>query len=582
MGLLRPSQLSVFCSAGQRCTGDRSSFCRIEALKHHCSLPDFQRMCCKSCNSSGGVVPMRPTVLSPLTSTSSISHSITSVRTTLSPWTISHSTGPHSTHPPLTSTHITTTTASIGTPVLSIAFSTPGTPDTTTSQPLPLPAPGTDVNTHLQSDTLSPTTSGVVVTTFTPAVTTPAVAAQSPVKSKPKKNNSQKKKTSYIKPPKINAKKDNALKNTTTNDLPNTKPKKQTNDLARNSNQEETATKKAQTNTTPKKSTLANATPKKPTPNKPLPKKTPPKTKPKKNIQPKTNAKKPAQPKTNLPEKPKSTSKKFQNSQAKFNQTHPRNNTLETRTLSYHVLASSLKPEVTIELLSSTIPSSTGVSLTAVAPDPSEGPPTGAHTPLWYPENVAATPSSFSDVTPTQSMSTEDVNVSSGTVPYSNSGDVPVTSGALLSGDDITVSFSNVAVVSDSMVLDDGLAMIPTINSEDMTDVASSPWLDQSEFIPVNVPVPTSLLGQTTVAPATEKHTVDLSTQSPQRRPDESNNNLIDIDNKNTGVDGDVPQNNQIPKRRVNFRERTKNKRIQELLEEKRNFLLRMKRGHAA
>lgn len=579
MGLPRPSQLCVFCFAGPRCMGDRSSFCRMEVLKRHCSLPDFQRMCCKSCqdviDSSGGFVPIRPRVTSPPTSTSSISHSFTSVRTTVSPWTVSPSTGPHSTPPLPTSTQITTTTASIGTPVPSIAFSTPGTQDTTTSQPLPLPAPDTDVNTDLQSDTVSPTTSGAVGTTLTPAVTTPAITDQSPgVSSKPKINNPQKK-TNYIKPPKINAKKNNALKNTTRNDLPKTNPKKKTNDLPRNSNQGETATKKTQANATPKKSTPANATPKKPTQNKPLPKKTPPKTKPKKNIQPKKNAKKPAQSKTNLPKNPKSVSKKFPNSQAKFNQTHPRNKTLVTTTLSYHFLSSSLKPEVTTELFSSTVPSSTGVPLTTMATGSSQDPTTRAHTPRWYLDAATAMPSSFSDATPTQSTSTEEVNVASGTIPYSNSGDIPVTSGAILSDDDMTVSFSNVGVVSDSMVLDDGLTMVmPTINSEDMTDVASSPWLDQSEFIPVNVPVPTSLSDQTTVAPATQR---------PQQRPDESNdNNLIDIYSKNTGVDGDVPQNNQIPKRRVNFRERTKNKRIQELLEEKRNFLLRMKRGHAA
>lgn len=563
MGLLRPSQLSVFCSAGQRCMGDRSSFCRLEALKRHCSLPDFQRMCCKSCRdatvSSGGFVPIRHRVTSPPTSTSSISRSFTSVHTTVSPWTVSHSNGPHSTPPLLTSTQMTTTTASISTSVLSIAFSTPGSPDMTTSQPLP--APDTDVNTDLQSNTVSPTTSGVVITTFTPAVTD-----RSPAESKSKKNNPQKKKTNYVMPPKTNAKKNNAPKNTTRKDLPKTNAKKKTNDLPRNSDREETATIKTQA--TPKKSTSENATPKKSNPNKPVPKKTPPKTKPRK----------PAQPKTNRPKNPKSAFKKLQNPQVRFNQTHRRNETFETTTLSYHILASSLKPDKTTELLSSTIPSSTGVPQTT---DSSKDPTTRAHTPQWYLDAATATPSNFDDSTPTQSTPLEDV--SSRTTPYSTSGDIPVTSGAI-SGDDMTVSFINVGVVSNSMVLDDGLTMvIPTINSEDLTDVTSSPWLDQSEFIPVNVPVPMSLSEQTTVTPAMEKHTVDPLTQRPQRRPDESNdNNLVDVYNKNTGVDGNVPQNNQIAKHRVNLRERTKNKRIQELLEEKRNFLLRMKRGQAA
>uniref|UniRef100_A0A668AHS7 ADAM metallopeptidase with thrombospondin type 1 motif 2 n=1 Tax=Myripristis murdjan TaxID=586833 RepID=A0A668AHS7_9TELE len=64
---------------------------------------------------------------------------------------------------------------------------------------------------------------------------------------------------------------------------------------------------------------------------------------------------------------------------------------------------------------------------------------------------------------------------------------------------------------------------------------------------------------------------------------DTGENNSIDISySRIIGVDSDISQNNLIPRHRINFRERTKNKRIQELLEEKRNFLLRMKRGQAA
>lgn len=215
-------------------------------------------------------------------------------------------------------------------------------------------------------------------------------------------------------------------------------------------------------------------------------------------------------------------------------------------------------------------------------------------TPLWYHDALATTPSTFDDiVTPTGTIHVEDVNIPSGTIPYSdvtmaNSGDVTVTSGTILNGDDIAVSYSNVGMISDTMVLDDGLTMvIPTINSEDMTDLASSPWLDLSEYIPVSIPVPMSASDPATIAPTTEKQavtTIGTSTARPQGRPDEnSDNNSIDlIYNRIIGIDNDISQNNLIPKRRVNLRERTRNKRIQELLEEKRNFLLRMKRGHAA
>lgn len=553
----------------------------MEVLKRHCSLPDFQRMCCKSCrgatDSPRGSTPVRSRVSSPPSSTT-IGLRVTSVHTAVPPQTVSHS---PSTPPPPSPTAIITTAASVSTPVLSIAFSTPGTPVMTTSHPLHLPAPDTHVSTDLRSNTVRPTTSGVIVTALVPTGTTPSPIDQAPVKSKPKKNISPKK-TKYIKPPKINTKKNNALKNTTRNYLPKTSPKKKINDLPRNHNQEEIVTEKPQAKATPKKSTPANAAPKKPAPKKPATKKAPPKTKPKKDIQPKTKPKKPVPAKTNLPKKPKSESKTFPNTPAGSNQTkatetrmNPRDKSFETTTL--HFLAFSLKPEATTEHFSTTIPSSTGVPLTV---DSSEDPTTHARTPLWYLRAAATTPSSFGDATPTQR---EDANLSSGAIPYgdvpiSNSGDIPVTSGAVLSGDDMTMSFSNVGMISDTMVLDDGLTVvIPTINSEDLTDAASSPWLDQSEFILVDNPVPT-------VAPTMAKGTVAPPTQRrPPRRPDESNdNNLIDIYNKNTGADGDISQNNLIPKHRVNLRERTKNKRIQELLEEKRNFLLRMKRGHAA
>ncbi len=40
--------MSLSCFA-EHCHGDRSAFCRMEVLQQYCSLPGFQRMCCKSC-----------------------------------------------------------------------------------------------------------------------------------------------------------------------------------------------------------------------------------------------------------------------------------------------------------------------------------------------------------------------------------------------------------------------------------------------------------------------------------------------------------------------------------------------------
>ncbi|XP_068570741.1 A disintegrin and metalloproteinase with thrombospondin motifs 2-like isoform X2 [Cebidichthys violaceus] len=359
--------------------------------------------------------------------------------------------------------------------------------------------------------------------------------------------------------------------------------------------------------TPPVKTTLKKTPPVKKTPEKihkpTLKKEAPPKANPKKNIQPKTKVTKEKQTKTNPQKTPKLGPKNAMVNQNKT-KSNPKKTTLKTMP-SYYTTAPTPSSEQLREYFSSTISSSTTVTTAAGIPLPesrinvtyiNNKTATIDETPLWYPDTSTITPITSGDfITQTGTTHFEEVNMPSGTMPYSDvtmssSGDVTVTSGTILSDDDITVSYSNVGVVSDTMVLDDGLTMvIPTIDSEDMMDLASSPWLDLSEYIPVTIPVPTSTSDPATTSPPT---TITLTTEKPaiatitrpQRRPEEnSENNSIDvIYNRIIGVDNDISQNNLIPKRRVNFRERTKNKRIQELLEEKRNFLLRMKRGHAA
>ncbi|XP_074503601.1 A disintegrin and metalloproteinase with thrombospondin motifs 2-like isoform X2 [Sebastes fasciatus] len=407
----------------------------------------------------------------------------------------------------------------------------------------------------------------------------------------------------------------------------NTTPKKTT--PPKTTPKKTTPPKTTPKKTTPPKTTPKKTTPKKTTPKKTTPKKTPPvkttikkippvkktpakkpKPTPKKNIQPKTQVTKKKQTKTNPQKIPKPGPKNATNSQAKVNQnkakTNPKKKTIQT-VPSYYTTSPTpySSPEQLGEYFSSTVSSSTIVYATAAGmPLPesrinvtyiNNNTATIDETPLWYHDASATTPSTFGDViTPTGTADFEEVNMPSGTMAYSDvtmtsSGDVTVTSGTILSGDDITVSYGHVGVVSDTMVLDDSLTMvIPTINSDDMTDLASSPWLELSEYIPVSVPVPTTTSDPTTASPPT---TVTLTTEKPvvttvtrtQRRPEEnSENNSIDvIYHRIIGIDNDISQNNLIPRRRVNLRERTKNKRIQELLEEKRNFLLRMKRGHA-
>ncbi|GAB5566593.1 A disintegrin and metalloproteinase with thrombospondin motifs 2 [Prionailurus iriomotensis] len=33
-----------------RCQGDKSMFCRMEVLSRYCSIPGYNRLCCRSCN----------------------------------------------------------------------------------------------------------------------------------------------------------------------------------------------------------------------------------------------------------------------------------------------------------------------------------------------------------------------------------------------------------------------------------------------------------------------------------------------------------------------------------------------------
>ncbi|XP_062855706.1 A disintegrin and metalloproteinase with thrombospondin motifs 2-like [Trichomycterus rosablanca] len=71
--------------------------------------------------------------------------------------------------------------------------------------------------------------------------------------------------------------------------------------------------------------------------------------------------------------------------------------------------------------------------------------------------------------------------------------------------------------------------------------------------------------------------TTSTVTWPPNREED---NNAIEVPFQTVNIENDLPENNIIlRKSRVFLRERTRNKRIQELLEEKRNYLRRIKRG---
>ncbi|KAM8909931.1 A disintegrin and metalloproteinase with thrombospondin motifs 2-like [Spinachia spinachia] len=336
---------------------------------------------------------------------------------------------------------------------------------------------------------------------------------------------------------------------------------------------------------------------------KPMLKKAPPKAKSPQNIQPKKKVTKKKETKTNTIKTPKVNPKNPTHAQTQDYQnktkTNPKKAIHKTKPSQY-TTAPTPSPEHLPQYVSSTVSSSTSVHGTPAGIPVPESTITVTYvnnksafideTPL-SPDTSTTSARAFDDlVTQTGSPHFEEVNIPSGIMPYSDApltsgGDATATSGIILSDYDTTVSYGNIGVVSDTVVLDDAFTMlIPTINSEDMTDLASSPWMDLSEYIPVTIPDPTTPSDPASPAPITTQTPDKSTTASPQRKHEENgDSNSIDvIYHRIIGVDNDVSQNNLIPKRWINLRERTKNKRIQELLEEKRNFLLRMKRGHAA
>ncbi|KAG7465167.1 hypothetical protein MATL_G00173410 [Megalops atlanticus] len=175
----------------------------------------------------------------------------------------------------------------------------------------------------------------------------------------------------------------------------------------------------------------------------------------------------------------------------------------------------------------------------------------------------------------------EDITVSSTTVAEETSTD----SGTSINSDDIRVPSSTVA--SDEVIMPSTIVVDHDITTLSPT---TSAWPDNvvhttgSTLAPPTTK-PTENAPPTTT-PVTTETTSARETTTAVRRPNKieetGENNFIDVPYKIIGVDNDVSQNNFIPRRRRLYRERTRNKRIQELLAEKRDFLRRMKRGPGA
>ncbi|XP_072251937.1 A disintegrin and metalloproteinase with thrombospondin motifs 2-like [Leuresthes tenuis] len=712
--LSRPNPNYPRISSRYRCHGDRSVFCRMEVLKRYCSLPDYWRICCKTCSNVNSTEPesnssipptlmtsMWPIVITPpssdilrsgITTPQPTEAVITTISaSTMYSWSTTHlpaSTAPtiHSTSTPQSTTEIMPThpptAASVplfhttfpkditseSTDTLLATAATAGTMTdadlTTTNSPvMTSPAQSTtEIDILLKSKPdkkIQPKTKEKVIPSkinqkntpkkTSPSKTTPKKTSPSkttpkktppskttpkktaPSKTTPKKTTPSKTTPKKTTPSKTTPKKTTPSKTTPKKTAPSkTTPKKSAPSKTtpkKTSPSKTTPKKTAPSKTTPKKTTPSKTTPKKPTPskttpvkatpekrNKPSPKKDVlPKTNPKNNIVPKTKVTKQTQTKMNLQKKnlPKPTPKSALNPLAKVNQNKAKEKkaNLKQRTLSFYTTTVTpyARSETSREDIFSsssergTMPSlpfpRSRINATHISYDKS----ITDITPLWHRDSANTdntTPNTFVGfITPTGSINDETVTIPTEMMPYNDvtmtsSGDTMETSGTFPSGSE---SYSSSGVVSDTVVLEDGLSMvIPTIHSEDMTELVPSPWLELSEYIPVSLPVPTitsdsavssppSTITPTKEEPATVASTV-ISTLKPQQRAaDYNENNSIDmVYNRVISVDSDVSQNNLIPKRRVNLRERTRNKRIQELLEEKRNFLLRMKRGHTA
>uniref|UniRef100_A0A3P8ZAB7 ADAM metallopeptidase with thrombospondin type 1 motif, 2 n=1 Tax=Esox lucius TaxID=8010 RepID=A0A3P8ZAB7_ESOLU len=96
--------------------------------------------------------------------------------------------------------------------------------------------------------------------------------------------------------------------------------------------------------------------------------------------------------------------------------------------------------------------------------------------------------------------------------------------------------------------------------------ITTGPWRSTA----LSGPTPTPRRPSVTQSPPTI---------APHWTEERSENNLVDVPYRIVGVDNEVSQNHFVPRRRTPFRETTRNKRIQELLAEKRRQELLLKRA---
>lgn len=89
--------LFPFSLSEEHCQGDKSMFCRMEVLSRYCSLPSYNKLCCKSCNTYSNVTEVDDVTDSNINKNNIIEEELL---TTLSP-PMGLSTTQFSTSPPL-------------------------------------------------------------------------------------------------------------------------------------------------------------------------------------------------------------------------------------------------------------------------------------------------------------------------------------------------------------------------------------------------------------------------------------------------------------------------------------------------
>ncbi|XP_014847654.1 PREDICTED: A disintegrin and metalloproteinase with thrombospondin motifs 2-like isoform X2 [Poecilia mexicana] len=370
-------------------------------------------------------------------------------------------------------------------------------------------------------------------------------------------------------------------------------------------------------NATPKMTTVVNDPPKRKTPNttskKTAPTKNIPakktKSSPKKEVSLKPNPKKTTEQKKTFTKQPQTKTSLKHNPKkapesAKSKVSVKQNKVKDMKTNQKQNTPYFATSSTPYRVFSSMIPSSSIVQVTVVSSSPSDSKaspsfinsdaPVTDRTPVMHysdTEKESITPDPYDDfITPLNDINTEadTRTIRSSEITVTSSGEA--ANWTYPSGDNNKESYSSSGVVTDTVVLEDSLSMvIPTINGEDTTERAFPPWLDLSDYIPAGVPISTTTSDLPaspvpTAVPHTKEEQVTvnpeiISTLKPPQNAAENNesNSIAAFDNRVIVADSDISQNNLIPR---HLRERTRNKRIQELLEEKRNFLLRMKRGN--